>query len=80
MANSIIMPKAGMAMEEGVILRWLKNEGDTVEKGTPLLEIETDKTTMEVEAEHTGILIKIVAGGWGNCPRDRDNRLHRRKE
>ena len=60
MAGSIIMPKSGMAMEEGVIIQWLKKEGDRVEKGEPVLEVETDKSTMEVEADYEGVLLKIV--------------------
>ena len=47
MAVSVIMPKAGMAMETGTILKWLKEPGDPVAKGEPLLEIETDKVSME---------------------------------
>ena len=60
MAQAIIMPKAGMAMEEGTILKWLKAEGDQVEQGEPLLEILTDKVNMEVEAQATGTLLKIL--------------------
>lgn len=60
MATAIIMPKAGMAMEEGTIVKWLKAEGDKVEQGEPLLEILTDKVNMEVEAQVTGTLIKIL--------------------
>ena len=60
MATAIIMPKAGMAMEEGTVVKWLKSEGDKVEQGEPLLEILTDKVNMEVEAQATGILIKIL--------------------
>ncbi len=52
------MPKAGMAMEEGTIVRWLKEEGERVKKGEPLLEITTDKVNMEIEAEASGILLK----------------------
>lgn len=61
MATEIIMPKAGMDMEEGTIIKWLKNVGDTVETGEPLLEILTDKVNMEVEAEVSGTLIDIRA-------------------
>lgn len=43
MATEIIMPKSGMAMEEGVLVRWLKEVGDSVEKDEPIIEIETDK-------------------------------------
>jgi len=60
MAGSIIMPKTGMAMEEGTILQWLKKEGDPVEKGEPIVEVETDKTTMEVESDFEGTVLKIL--------------------
>jgi pyruvate dehydrogenase E2 component (dihydrolipoamide acetyltransferase) len=62
------MPKAGMAMEEGQIIRWLKKEGDTVETGEPILEIETDKVAMEVEAERSGVLLKITRGDGETVP------------
>jgi pyruvate dehydrogenase E2 component (dihydrolipoamide acetyltransferase) len=62
MAYRVFMPKAGMAMEEGRILRWFKQEGDPVAKGEPLLEIETDKVSMEVEAQESGVLLKILRG------------------
>jgi len=55
------MPKAGSEMEEGEIVQWFKNEGDHVEEGEVLLEIVTDKVNMEVEAEATGTLLKILA-------------------
>ena len=58
MAERIIMPKAGMSMETGTIIRWLKNEGDTIELQEPVLEIETDKLTMEVESDFAGVLLK----------------------
>jgi pyruvate dehydrogenase E2 component (dihydrolipoamide acetyltransferase) len=61
MANPVIMPKTGMAMEEGTVLRWRKQEGEAVAKGEVLLEIETDKTSMEVEAEADGVLLRILA-------------------
>ena len=60
MATSVIMPKAGMAMETGTIIRWFKNVGDPVTAGEPLLEIQTDKVAMEVEAEVSGYLIAIL--------------------
>lgn len=60
MAFEIIMPKAGIDMTEGQIVKWLKNEGDTVTEGEIILEIMTDKTSMEIEAEASGILLKIV--------------------
>ena len=61
MAVEVIMPKAGSEMEEGEIVQWFKNEGDHVEEGEVLLEIVTDKVNMEVEAESTGTLLKILA-------------------
>lgn len=60
MAFEIIMPKAGIDMTEGQIVKWLKKEGDPVEEGEIILEIMTDKTSMEIEAEASGILLKIV--------------------
>jgi pyruvate dehydrogenase E2 component (dihydrolipoamide acetyltransferase) len=48
-------------MEAGTIVRWLKSEGDSVEKGEPLYELDTDKVTQEVEAEASGVLLKILA-------------------
>ena len=60
MAERIIMPKAGMAMEEGTILRWLKKTGEPVEKGEAVLSIESDKATLEVEAEASGVLLATL--------------------
>ena len=61
MANIELMPKLGMTMTSGKITKWLKKEGEQVEQGEPLLEIETDKVTMEEEATYNGILLKIIA-------------------
>jgi len=61
MAHEVIMPKAGMAMEEGKVIRWLIKEGEAVKQGEPMLEIETDKVAMEVEAGASGVLIKVLA-------------------
>src|SRR5436853_4139216 len=47
-------------MESGTIVRWLKSEGEPVEKGEPLFELDTDKVTQEVEAEASGVLLKIA--------------------
>lgn len=60
MAYEIIMPKAGMAMETGTVIQWFKQVGDYVESGEPLLEIETDKVSMEVEAETSGYVLSIL--------------------
>jgi len=61
MAVAIIFPKLDEAMKSGKIVRWLKNEGDRVEKGEVILEIESEKTSFEVEAEASGILSKVMA-------------------
>ncbi len=61
MVVEVIMPKLGQTMEEGKIIKWLKKEGERVEKGEPLIEIETDKTILEVEARGSGVLRKILA-------------------
>ena len=57
MATEVYMPKQGMDMTEGTIVKWLKNVGDKVERDEPLMEIETDKITMESESPATGILL-----------------------
>jgi len=62
MATDVSLPRLGQGMEAGTIVRWLKSEGDTVEKGEPLYELDTDKVTQEVEADASGVLLKILAG------------------
>jgi pyruvate dehydrogenase E2 component (dihydrolipoamide acetyltransferase) len=57
----VIMPKMGDAMEEGTLLKWLKSEGDEVEEGDAIAEIETDKASMEIEAEDSGTLAQLIA-------------------
>ena len=60
MASEVKLPRLGQGMESGTIVKWLKAEGDRVEKGEPLYELDTDKVTQEVEAEASGILLKIA--------------------
>src|SRR5256714_3045059 len=60
MANEVKLPRLGQGMESGTIVKWLKAEGDQVEKGEPLYELDTDKVTQEVEAEASGVLLKIA--------------------
>src|SRR5881398_3191066 len=60
MATEIKLPRLGQGMESGTIVKWLKAEGDQVEKGEPLYELDTDKVTQEVEAEASGVLLKIT--------------------
>ena len=61
MAKTLMMPKMGFDMEQGKIVRWLKQEGDAVERGEKVVEIETEKVTIEVENFDDGILHTIVA-------------------
>lgn len=56
----VIMPKLGLTMEEGTIVRWLKAEGSSVEEGEVLFEVQTDKVVMEVESPASGVLAKIL--------------------
>ncbi|MCC0782012.1 dihydrolipoyl dehydrogenase [Clostridioides sp. ES-S-0108-01] len=60
MSVEVIMPKAGVAMEEGTIVSWLKQEGEEVKVGEPILEITTDKVNMEIESEGEGTLAVII--------------------
>jgi pyruvate dehydrogenase E2 component (dihydrolipoamide acetyltransferase) len=62
MSNQVTLPRLGQGMETGTIVRWLKSEGENVEKGEPLYELDTEKVTQEVEAEASGVLLKILAG------------------
>jgi pyruvate dehydrogenase E2 component (dihydrolipoyllysine-residue acetyltransferase) len=59
-ASQVTLPRLEQGMESGTIVRWLKSEGDQVEKGEPLYELDTEKVTQEVEAEASGILLKIL--------------------
>lgn len=61
MATNVVMPKMGESISEGTILRWLKKEGDKVEKDEPILEISTDKVDTEVPSPVAGTLLKILA-------------------
>ena len=60
MASRVVMPKLSDTMEEGRILRWLKKEGDTIETGQALAEVETDKATVEMEAYTNGTILKLI--------------------
>src|ERR671922_2929085 len=61
MASQIVMPKMSDTMEEGVVVKWLKHEGERVVSGDALAEIETDKAVLELEATTAGVLRKILA-------------------
>jgi pyruvate dehydrogenase E2 component (dihydrolipoamide acetyltransferase) len=58
--TEIKLPRLGQGMESGTIVKWLKSEGENVEKGEPLYELDTDKVTQEVEADASGVLLKIA--------------------
>ena len=68
MAENVIMPALGMSQETGVLLQWLRSDGEFVAEGEPLMEIETDKVIVEVEATASGILSHIVAGPGDEIP------------
>jgi pyruvate dehydrogenase E2 component (dihydrolipoamide acetyltransferase) len=62
------MPKMGDAMEEGTLVKWLKSEGDEVSEGDAIAEIETDKVTLELEAENSGTLAQLIADEGQDIP------------
>lgn len=68
MATVISMPMLGETMQEGTVTKWLKKEGDSIEKGEPLLEVMTDKVNMEVESPASGVLRKIIVPENGTVP------------
>jgi pyruvate dehydrogenase E2 component (dihydrolipoamide acetyltransferase) len=68
MATDVIMPALGVAQEKGTLLAWRKAEGQSVKKGEPLMEIETDKATVEIEAPASGILTNVTASAGDEVP------------
>jgi pyruvate dehydrogenase E2 component (dihydrolipoamide acetyltransferase) len=68
MAKAIIMPKTGMAMEEGVIVEWKVKEGDRVSKGDIVALIETDKSAMELESDYDGVILAILGKAGETVP------------
>lgn len=68
MATVMEMPKLSDTMAEGSVARWLKKEGEKVSAGVPVIEIETDKATMEYESPASGVLLKILVGDGQKCP------------
>jgi pyruvate dehydrogenase E2 component (dihydrolipoamide acetyltransferase) len=67
MKIDVTMPNLGYDMEQGKVQSWLKSVGDRVERGEPLAEIETDKTTVEMEAMASGTLVEIVVDEGGEA-------------
>ncbi len=68
MPTNVIMPALGVAQEKGTLINWLKAEGQTVTKGEPLMEVETDKATVEIEAAASGVLINVTAAAGDEVP------------
>src|SRR5262249_52287967 len=68
MAVSVVMPALELAQETGKILSWIKKEGDSITKGEPLVEIETDKITFEVEAPADGVLAGVRSNEGEDVP------------
>ena len=68
MATTVIMPKQGLMMTEGTIIRWMVKEGEPVVAGTPLFEMETDKLTITMDAEVSGTMLKIVHDAGDTVP------------
>jgi len=68
MATDVIMPALGVAQEKGTLLNWRKSEGESVTKGEPLMEVETDKATVEIEAPASGILANVTAAAGDEIP------------
>ena len=68
MATTVVMPQMGYDMQEGTLVRWLKQEGDAVKRGEPIAEIETDKAVVEMEAYASGVLLKIVIAEGATVP------------
>jgi pyruvate dehydrogenase E2 component (dihydrolipoamide acetyltransferase) len=66
--TNVIMPSLGFDMTEGLLARWLKNEGDPVVKGQAIAEIETEKATVEIEAAAAGILARIIVHAGETVP------------
>jgi pyruvate dehydrogenase E2 component (dihydrolipoamide acetyltransferase) len=63
MATNVILPALGMAQDSGKILEWLKAEGEQVNQGEPIVVIETDKASVELEAPASGVLARVTAAG-----------------
>src|SRR5690349_10603229 len=68
MPEEIVMPRLSDTMEEGTIAQWLKREGDTVHKGEAILEVETDKANMELQAYSDGVIQQILQDDGATVP------------
>jgi pyruvate/2-oxoglutarate dehydrogenase complex dihydrolipoamide acyltransferase (E2) component len=72
MTTKVVLPKSGMGIDEGTVVRWLKSVGDRVSKGEPIVEIETAKATQEVEAPASGTLARILLAQGESAPVNTD--------
>jgi pyruvate/2-oxoglutarate dehydrogenase complex dihydrolipoamide acyltransferase (E2) component len=68
MATTVNVPQWGMGITQGKVVKWLKREGESVQEGEPLVEVETAKATQEVEAPATGVLVRILAAEGAMVP------------
>lgn len=68
MATTVVMPQMGFDMQEGTLVRWLKQEGEEVKRGEPIAEIETDKAVVEMEAYASGVVLKTVVPEGATVP------------
>jgi pyruvate/2-oxoglutarate dehydrogenase complex dihydrolipoamide acyltransferase (E2) component len=68
MATRVVMPQAGQDLETGLVVRWLKAEGDPVAKGESIVEIETEKVNVDVPAPAAGVLLRILAADGAEVP------------
>ncbi|HVG98720.1 MAG TPA: lipoyl domain-containing protein, partial [Chloroflexota bacterium] len=68
MPEEIVMPRLSDTMSEGTIARWVKHEGEDVKTGDVLMEVETDKATLELNSYHDGTLARILIGDGGSAP------------
>ena len=68
MATTVVMPQMGYDMQEGTLVRWLKQEGEEVARGEAIAEIETDKAVIEMEAYASGVVLKTVVAEGSTVP------------
>ena len=61
LVTQVVLPKFGWTTTEGTVLKWLKQEGDSINEGEVICEVETEKATVELEAPGSGVLRKIIA-------------------
>jgi len=70
LVTKVVMPRLSLTMKEGTVVQWFKKEGETVQKGEPLVEVLSEKVTYDVEAPESGVLRKILAGEGLDVPVD----------